>query len=61
MRSKPYVVYHNQLMDTDFDDLQKLEESQPDQNARRLAVFDQYYGTYWWYYEYGEKGKPVNQ
>ena len=53
-RSTPIVVYHNQVMDTDFEDLQKLADSKKNPQARRLAVFDQYYGTYWWYYEYGK-------
>ena len=53
-RSMPLIVYHNQIMDTDYEDLQKLEEANKDPKARRLAVFNQYFGTYWWYYEYGK-------
>ena len=39
-------------MDTDFDDFQKLEDSISESSARRLALFEQYFGTYWYYYEY---------
>lgn len=52
MRSNPIVAYHDNVMDTDFDDLQALERQYADNNARQLAVFKQYRGTYWWYYEH---------
>lgn len=51
LRSNPAVVYHNEVMDTDFEDMQDLEKKYPDEKSRRMAVFDQYGGTYWWYYE----------
>lgn len=51
-RSNPAVVYHNDVMDTDFADLQTLERQHPQESDRRLAVFEQYRTTYWWYYEY---------
>lgn len=54
-RSNPSVVFRDDVMDTDFNDLQALEKLHPDMLERRLAVFDQYKGTYWWYYEYGGK------
>lgn len=50
-RSNPIVAYHDNVMDTDFDDMQTLERQYADKNARQLAVFKQYSGTYWWYYE----------
>lgn len=51
LRSNPAIVYHNAVMDTDFNDLQALERKHPAANARRLAVYDQYRGTYWRYYD----------
>lgn len=54
-RSNPIVVYHNVVMDTDFDDLQVLERRYNTYEARRRMVFNQYSGTYWWYYEYMNK------
>lgn len=53
-RANPLIVYHNQVMDTDFDDLQKLEDESRKPAARALAVYEQYSGTYWWYYDYGK-------
>ncbi|MGN1263465.1 MAG: DUF6057 family protein [Prevotella sp.] len=55
LRSKPYLIYHNVVMDTDFNDLQTLEKQYPSLSARKLAVLKQYAGTYWWYYQYGNK------
>ena len=54
-RANPLVIYHNQVMDTDFDDLQKLEDESKEASARKLAVSEQYFGTYWWYFDYGRK------
>lgn len=51
-RAHPALVYHDSVMDTDFADFQKLEDSYPEGNARKLAVYEQYFGTYWWYYLY---------
>lgn len=53
-RSAPRIVYHNQVMDTDFEDMQKIEDAKTNLQERRLAVFKQYFGTYWWYYDYGK-------
>lgn len=57
--SSPLIVYHENAIDTDYDDLQKLERTYPDATARSLAVYKQYFGTYWWYYFYaGKTGRP---
>ena len=55
LRSNPLLVYHNVVMDTDYEDLQNLEKSIAESSARELAVYDIYAGTYWWYYKYGRK------
>lgn len=55
MRSRPVLIYKNQVMDTDFDDFKSFEDSITDPKARMLAVHEQYFGTYWWYYDYGNK------
>lgn len=52
LRANPLVVYHNSVMDTDFEDLQTLERQYSTLEARKKAVRRQYSGTYWWYYEY---------
>lgn len=53
LRSNPYIVYRNSVMDTDFEDLQALEKQHSTLSARKVAVNKLYAGTYWWYYEYG--------
>ncbi len=51
MRSNPLVVYHDNVMDTDYEDMQRLEKCyDSDKRAMAHALFEQYYGTYWWYY-----------
>lgn len=51
MRSNPVIVYHDNVMDTDYEDMQRLEKLYDgDEKARTHALFEQYYGTYWWYY-----------
>lgn len=55
LRSNPSVTYHDDITATDFKDLQTLEKQYPDPQERKLAIFDHYYGTYWYYYEYGQK------
>ena len=52
LRATPSIVYHDKVMDTDYDDLRKLERSLPTPEARKNAVRQHYAGTYWWYYEY---------
>ena len=52
LRSNPALVYHDAVMDTDYQDLQELERMYPKKRARQMAVFQQYEGTYWYYYEY---------
>ena len=53
LRANPVVVYHNDVMDTDYEDLQRLERMHNQREARKNALHSQYAGTYWWYYEYG--------
>ncbi len=55
LRATPYIVYHNNVMDTDYEDMQNLEKQFGSHEERKLAVYRQYSNTYWWYYEYGEQ------
>ena len=57
LRSVPRITYHDNVLDTDYRDLQELESHYADRNARHVAVFRQYEDTYWYYYEYLNKGK----
>ena len=52
LRKNPVVVYHNAVMDEDFDNLQDLESKYPDLMERKGKVDEQYHGTYWYYFEY---------
>ena len=52
LRSKPIAVYHNDVMDTDYEDMLRLERKSASAASRRIAVYEQYAGTYWWYYKY---------
>lgn len=49
-RSNPVTVYHDEVMDTDFDDFQALNNGISNANEKALKIFDQYQHTYWWYY-----------
>lgn len=51
-RANPSVVYRDEVMETDYRDMQALEGQYAVETERRLAVFEQYGHTYWWYYEY---------
>lgn len=55
LRSNPYIIYHDDVMDTDFQDLQSLEKQYQARSAREVAVREHYDGTYWFYYEYGKR------
>ncbi len=52
LRSAPAILYRNSVMDTDYKDMQQLERKYQSRGARQMAVFSQYEGTYWYYYEY---------
>jgi hypothetical protein len=52
LRSNPIVIYHNAVMDEDWDNLQELEALYTDPSERKGRVEEQYRGTYWYYYEY---------
>ncbi len=51
-RSNPLLVYHNSVMDEDWNNLQELESKYPDVTERKGKVEEKYRGTYWYYYEY---------
>ena len=50
LRANPVVVYHDNVMDTDFKDLQKLRRTFADKKAAQVAISRNYGGTYWYYY-----------
>lgn len=51
-RSNPSVVYHDEVMDADYEDLQELEKQYDNPVVRESYVRDLYGKTYWYYYFY---------
>lgn len=54
MRGNPLVVYHDNVMDADFQDYQALAKSLEDSVVRANALRDTYGNTYWYYYQYAK-------
>lgn len=54
-RSSPKVVYRNTVMDTDYDDMQRLEAETHSPGERRIMIYKQFAGTYWEYFDYENK------
>lgn len=54
LRSNPVIVFHNEVMDVDYADFQKLERKYADKRERTSYMKDSYGGTYWFYYFYHE-------
>ena len=50
LRSTPYVVYHDSVMDADFTDFQSLARQYGRPRQRLSALRDTYGNTYWTYY-----------
>ena len=53
-RTNPVVVYSNNLMETDYQDFQDLENKYKNRTERINALRSVYGNTYWFYYNYGE-------
>lgn len=51
-RTAPIAQYHNEVLETDYQDFQKLMRDYPLESERKLNAFKQYYGSYWYYYEF---------
>lgn len=52
LRSHPVVVYHNSVMDEDYENLTQLERQYPHKTERKVKVEEHYRGSYWYYYRY---------
>ena len=52
LKTRPVVVYHQTVMDVDYNNLQELEKKYPLASERKGKVEEQYRGTYWYYYKY---------
>lgn len=51
LHSTPYIIYKNDVMNADFQDFQKLENTILSAQ-RKTALRDTYGNTYWYYYQY---------
>lgn len=54
-RSNPLYVFHDNVMDADFQDYQQMEHNSATAIERKNALRDTYGNTYWYYYQYGNK------
>lgn len=52
LRSNPILVFHNEVMDADYADFQKLVRKYSNAEERESHVRDSHGGTYWFYYFY---------
>jgi len=53
LRSNPVMVYHNNVMDADFQDYLQLYHSESNNAIRKTKLRDTYGNTYWYYYQFG--------
>lgn len=51
LHSTPYIIYKNDVMNADFQDFQKLENTILSAQCK-TALRDTYGNTYWYYYQY---------
>lgn len=54
-RAHPRIVYHDAVMDVDFQDFQSMERKYSNEMERNATLRDTYGNTYWYYYRYGKK------
>ena len=54
-RSKPVIEYHDNVVDTDFQDYQQLEHKYANKQEMQNAIRDTYGNTYWYYFDYCSK------
>lgn len=54
-RSKPVIEYHDNVVDTDFQDYQQMEHKYTNRQEMQTAIRDTYGNTYWYYFDYCSK------
>ena len=52
LRSNRQVNYEDEVLETDYQDMQRIEQQYSDPKAQQMAVFNHYEGTYWYFYAY---------
>ncbi|MCI6619133.1 MAG: DUF6057 family protein, partial [Prevotella sp.] len=61
LRSNPTVVFHQSVIETDFQDFQDLLRRHPNKMERNNAVRDTYGNTYWYYFLIASKARTQLQ
>jgi len=51
-RTRTLIEYHENVMDTDFQDYQQLDHKYANEQEKLNAMRDTYGNTYWYYYDY---------
>lgn len=54
IRSNPKTVFHDAVMDADYQDMLALQRTTANTTERKSLVRDTYGNTYWYYYLYSE-------
>lgn len=52
LRTNPRIIFHSNIMETDFNDFQDLEKKSKSKEERKTKLRDVYGNTYWFYYFY---------
>lgn len=55
LRSHPQVVWHDDVMEADYQDYQALSRQYSDKTIRANALRDSYGNTYWYYYDFAQQ------
>lgn len=58
LRQHPFIVYHSQVMEADFDDFANLMHSTSGTASRQYVVKSNYGKTYWYYYYFRARKAP---
>jgi len=53
--SDPVIDYHDNVMETDYKDMQQQKKAYKDPKARQVALSRNYEGTYWYYFDFLNK------
>lgn len=54
-RSQPVAVYHDTVLDEDYDDWQKMKATCATDSERKGMALENYADSYWYYYEYASR------
>ncbi len=52
LRANPVIIFHDNIMDADFQDMQDIAKKSSDKRLKKELVRDTYIDTYWYYYMY---------